>query len=41
VWYDALSAISDQIDSTPNDTGLRKQRATLLAQVGLPAVGEE
>jgi hypothetical protein len=41
VWYDALSAISDQIDSTPNDAGLRKQRATFLAQVGLPAVGEE
>jgi hypothetical protein len=41
VWYDALSAISDQIESAPNDVGLRKQRATLLTQVGLPAVGVE
>ncbi len=41
VWYDALSAISDLIESAPNDAGLRKQRATFLAQVGLPAVGEE
>jgi hypothetical protein len=41
VWYDALSAISDQIDSAPNNATLRKQRATLLAQVGLPPVGEE
>jgi len=41
VWYDSLSAISDQIDGAPNDAGLRKQRATLLAQVGLPPVGGE
>jgi len=41
VWYDALSAISDQIDKAPSDAGLRKERATMLAQVGLPAVGEE
>ena len=41
VWYDALAAISDQIDSAPNDAALRKQRATLLAQVGLPAAGED
>jgi len=41
VWYDALAAISDQIDSAPNDAALRKQRATLLAQVGLPPAGED
>jgi hypothetical protein len=41
VWYDALAAISDLIDGAPNDTVLRKQRATLLAQVGLPAVGDD
>jgi hypothetical protein len=41
VWYDALAAISDLIDSAPNDPVLRKQRATLLAQVGLPVVGED
>ncbi len=35
LWYDALSAISDLIDATPNDTFLRKQRASLLEQVGL------
>ena len=29
------------IESAPNDVGLRKQRATLLTQVGLPAVGVE
>jgi uncharacterized protein DUF928 len=40
VWYDALAAISDLIESAPNDAGLRKQRAMLLTQVGLPAVGE-
>jgi hypothetical protein len=40
VWYDALSAISDQIESAPNDAGLRKQRAMFLVQAGLPAVGE-
>ena len=41
VWYEALAAISDQIDSAPDDAALRKQRATLLAQVGLPPVGED
>ena len=41
VWYDALAAISDLIDGAPNDAVLRKQRATLLAQVGLPAVGDD
>ena len=35
LWYDALSAISDLIDSTPDDTVLRKQHALLLEQVGL------
>jgi Domain of Unknown Function (DUF928) len=40
VWYEALAAISDQIDNAPNDAVLRKQRATLLTQVGLPVVGE-
>lgn len=41
VWYDALAAISDQIDNAPNDAALRKQRATLLSQVGLPVAGED
>jgi len=43
VWYEALAAISELIESAPapNDAVLRKQRATLLAQVGLPTVGED
>jgi hypothetical protein len=38
LWYDALTAISELIDGTPKDTLLRKQRAALLEQVGLPEV---
>ncbi len=38
VWYEALAAISELIESSPNDVALRKQRAALLAQVGLPSV---
>ena len=41
VWYEALTAISDLIESAPDDAVLRKQRATLLAQVGLPTAGED
>jgi hypothetical protein len=41
VWYDALAAISDLIEGAPNDAVLRKQRATLLAQVGLPEAGDD
>lgn len=40
LFYDALTAISELIETTPEDAGLQKQRATLLAQVGLPAIGE-
>jgi hypothetical protein len=40
LWYDALSAISDLIDTSPNDTVLRKQRASLLEQVGLPEIAQ-
>ena len=35
VWYDALAALSSQIDATPGDPTLRAQRAALLEQVGL------
>ena len=38
LWYDALTAISELIDATPNDTVLRNQRAALLEQVGLPEI---
>jgi len=40
IWYDALEAISDVIDGAPKDDTLRRYRAELLAQVGLPRVGE-
>ena len=38
LWYDALGAISGMIDASPNDVDLRKQRASLLEQVGLAEV---
>jgi len=40
IWYDALSAISDSIDSTPSDINLRMQRASLLEQVRLQQVAD-
>ena len=36
IWYDALDGLSTQIGNSPNDAGLRQQRAALLDQVGLP-----
>lgn len=38
IWYDALSAISDMIDASPNDDALKQQRAALLEQVGLQEI---
>jgi hypothetical protein len=40
VWYDALSALSDQIDAAPKDAALRAERAGLLQQAGLKAAAE-
>ncbi len=40
LWYDALTAISEAIEAAPNDTVLRKQRASLITQVGLLEIGE-
>jgi uncharacterized protein (UPF0335 family) len=40
MWYDALRAISDLIEAAPQDQELRKQRAAMLAQVGLPTITE-
>jgi len=37
MWYDALQAISDQIDLDPKNASLRKERADLLSQVGIDA----
>lgn len=39
-WYDAMACLCDLIASDPGDTGLRKQRAALLKQVGLHGVAE-
>jgi hypothetical protein len=39
-WYDALGAISGMIEASPNDADLRKQRASLLEQVGLAEAAE-
>ncbi len=40
LWYDALASISELIETTPHDAQLRKQRAALLTQVGLPELGD-
>jgi hypothetical protein len=39
-WYDALGALSEQIEAAPQDSALRKQRAAMLVQVGLPEIGD-
>lgn len=38
IWYDAMGAISELIETAPQDPALRKQRAALMAQVGLPEI---
>jgi hypothetical protein len=38
LWYDALTTLSDFIEATTTDLGLRQQRAALLKQVGLETV---
>jgi hypothetical protein len=35
IWYDALAALSDQIEAQPDNKALRQTRADLLRQVGL------
>jgi hypothetical protein len=40
IWYDALSALSDQIDAHPDDQKLRQERSDLLRQVGLKAAAD-
>jgi uncharacterized protein DUF928 len=39
-WYDAMGCLSNLIELSPDDRGLRKQRAALLKQVGLHEVAE-
>jgi hypothetical protein len=38
IWYDALSAVSDQIDAAPTDPAVRTLRSQLCDQVNLPQV---
>jgi len=40
LWYDALTSMSELIDSAPDDAALRQQRAALLTQIGLPLIAE-
>jgi len=40
LWYDALTAVSELIESAPDNRELQRQRAALLIQVGLPSVDE-
>jgi hypothetical protein len=40
LWYDALEAISRMIDGSPTKADFRKQRASLLEQVGLNEVAK-
>jgi hypothetical protein len=40
LWYDALASISDLISAAPDNRLLRRQRASLLQQVGLQEVAD-
>lgn len=40
IWYDAIMAITDRIQSNPKDGELRLQRASLLEQIGLADVAK-
>ena len=40
IWYDALAALSDQIEARPEDKSLRQTRADLLRQAGLNAAAQ-
>jgi hypothetical protein len=41
IWYEAIAALSAQIESNPTQTHLRRQRASLLEQVGLKDIAKE
>lgn len=40
LWYDAIEAISNLIQASPNNSSLRKQRASLLEQGGLAEIAK-
>lgn len=37
-WYDAVAAISELIEASPENATLKTHRASLMAQVGLPGI---
>lgn len=41
IWYDAIAALNDLIDTSPQDQTLRAQRSALLREVGLPDAATE
>src|SRR5262245_16127928 len=41
LWYDSLAAYSALIEAAPGDEGLVRQRAALLAQIGLGPQGQD
>jgi len=41
LWYDAIASLSQQIERNPADAELRGWRASLLDQIGLPAVAAQ
>lgn len=38
IWYDAFHSLSSQIETAPDNVGLKKKRASLLGQIGLDQV---
>jgi len=40
LWYDAIGAVSDEIEGDPSNLQLAEQRADLLRQVGLDVIAE-
>jgi Domain of Unknown Function (DUF928) len=41
LWYDAMAALNDLIEQSPENRALRDQRSALLRQVGLPDTTSE
>lgn len=41
IWYDAVAALLDMLESSPKDAGLLAQRNALLRQAGIPEIRGE
>jgi hypothetical protein len=41
LWYDAITALNELIDESPQNPALRAQRSALLREVGLPDTATE